>query len=111
MMQEFLKIPPPWAMVIAPALQHCAGRGLASCVQLLLAAKAPVDYSDASEPAGRQAEHYQVPSPINADAVFIGVRDLVARGYVIPGGASQRGGGQAPMFQCRTLSDPVRGQA
>ena len=36
---------------------------------------------------------------------FIGVRDLVARGYFIPGGASQRGGGQAPMFPCRTLSD------
>ena len=35
----------------------------------------------------------------------IGVRDLVARGYFIPGGASQRGGGQAPMFPCRTLSD------
>ena len=33
---------------------------------------------------------------------------MVARGYVIPGGASQRGGGQAPMFQCRTLSDTVR---
>ena len=41
----------------------------------------------------------------------IGVLDLVARGYVIPGGASQRGGGRAPMFQCRTLSDPVRDQA
>ena len=40
----------------------------------------------------------------------IGVRDLVARGYFIPGGASQRGGGRAPMFQCRTLSDTVRGQ-
>ena len=37
---------------------------------------------------------------------FIGVRDLVARGDSIPGGASQRGGGQAPMFQCRTLSRP-----
>ena len=35
----------------------------------------------------------------------VGVRDLVARGYFIPGGASQRGCGQAPMFQCRTLSD------
>ena len=42
----------------------------------------------------------------------IGVRDLnlVARSYFIPGGASQRGGGQAPMFQCRTLLDTVRGQ-
>ena len=38
----------------------------------------------------------------------IGVRDLVALGYFIPGGASQRGGGQAPMFQCRTLSDPAK---
>ena len=36
---------------------------------------------------------------------IVGVRDLVARGYFIPGGASQRGGGQAPMFPCRTLSD------
>ena len=35
----------------------------------------------------------------------VGVRDLVARGYFIPGGASQRGGGEAPMFPCRTLSD------
>ena len=41
----------------------------------------------------------------------IGVRDLVARGYFIPGRTSQRGGGQAPMFPCRTLSDTVRGQA
>ena len=39
--------------------------------------------------------------------VHVGVRDLVARGYVIPGGASQRGGGRAPMFQCRTLSDLI----
>ena len=42
---------------------------------------------------------------------LVGVRAWLARGYFIPGGASQRGGGQAPMFQCRTLSDPVRGQA
>ena len=42
---------------------------------------------------------------------IVGVRDLVARGYFIPGRTSQRGGGQAPMFQCRTLSDTVRGQA
>ena len=40
--------------------------------------------------------------------MLIGVRDLVTRGYSIPGGASQRAGGQAPMFQCRTLSDLVR---
>ena len=38
---------------------------------------------------------------------MIGVRAWLARGYSIPGGVSQRGGGQAPMFQCRTLSDPV----
>ena len=41
----------------------------------------------------------------------VGVRDLVARGYSIPGGVSQRGGGQARMFPCRTLSDPARGQS
>ena len=35
----------------------------------------------------------------------IGVRAWLACGYFIPGGASQRGGGQAPMFPCRTLSD------
>ena len=29
----------------------------------------------------------------------IGVRDLAARGYSIPGGASQRGVGQAPAFR------------
>ena len=37
--------------------------------------------------------------PEHADLGYIGVRDLVARGYVIPGGASQRGGGQAPAFR------------
>ena len=42
---------------------------------------------------------------LGAFLIQIGVRDLVARGYFIPGGASQRGGGQAPMFPCRTLSD------
>ena len=39
--------------------------------------------------------------------VQVGVRDLVARGYVIPGGASQRGGGRAPAFhvaRCQTPS-------
>ena len=36
---------------------------------------------------------------------IIGVRDLVARGYSIPGGASQREGSQVQMFPCRTLSD------
>ena len=38
---------------------------------------------------------------------YIGVRDLVARDYFIPGGASQRGGGQAPAFhdaRCQTWS-------
>ena len=37
----------------------------------------------------------------------VGVRDLVARGYFIPGGVSQRGGGQAPAFRvarCQTWS-------
>ena len=43
--------------------------------------------------------------PHNQSSIVVGVRDLVARGYFIPGGASQRGGGQAPMFPCRTLSD------
>ena len=37
--------------------------------------------------------------------LLVGVRDLVARGYFILGGVRQRGGGQAPMFPCRTLSD------
>ncbi len=35
----------------------------------------------------------------------VGVRDLVARGYFIPGGASQRGGGSGSGVPCRTLSD------
>ena len=35
----------------------------------------------------------------------IGVGNLVARSYFIPGGVSQRGGGQAQIFPCRTLSD------
>ena len=37
----------------------------------------------------------------------VGVRDLVARGYFIPGRTSQRGGGRAPAFRvarCRTSS-------
>ena len=39
--------------------------------------------------------------------LYIGVRDLVARGYFIPGRTSQRGGGRAPAFRvarCRTSS-------
>ena len=35
----------------------------------------------------------------NVYRALIGVRDLVARGYFIPGGTSQRGGGQAPAFR------------
>ena len=46
-----------------------------------------------------------VPGGTTFTNTFIGVRDLVARGYFIPWGASQKGGGQAPMFPCRTLSD------
>ena len=50
---------------------------------------------------GCSANPYDIP-----DVAYIGVRDLVARGYFIPGGVCQRGvGGQAPMFPCRTLSD------
>ena len=44
----------------------------------------------------------------------IGVRDLVARGYFIPGGASQRGGGQAPCFRvarCQTWTILDSGQS
>ena len=37
--------------------------------------------------------------------VHIGVRDLVARGYFIPGGASQMGCGPGSGVPCRTLSD------
>ena len=47
---------------------------------------------------------------MNAAAV-IGVRDLVARGYFIPGRTSQKGGWSGACVPCRTLSDPVRGQA
>ena len=38
---------------------------------------------------------------------LVGVRAWLARGYFIPGGASQRGGGQAPAFRvarCQTWS-------
>ena len=38
-------------------------------------------------------------------ATVIGVRAWLARGYFIPGGTSQRGGGQAPAFRvarCQT---------
>ena len=42
--------------------------------------------------------------------VLIGVRDLVARGYFIPGGASRRGCGSGAGVPCRTLSDPVGGR-
>ena len=49
---------------------------------------------------------------LQADAVvmalaIVGVRAWLARGYFIPGGTSQRGGGQAPAFRvarCRTRS-------
>ena len=37
---------------------------------------------------------------------MIGVRDLVARGYFIPGGASQRGGGRAPAFRVARCQTP-----
>ena len=39
------------------------------------------------------------------DGTMVGVRDLVARGYVIPGRMSQRGVGRAPAFRvarCQT---------
>ena len=38
---------------------------------------------------------------------MIGVRDWLARSYFIPGGTSQRGGGQTPAFRvarCQTWS-------
>ena len=41
----------------------------------------------------------------------VGVRDLVARGYFIPGGASQRGGGPGSGVPCRTLSYLDSGQS
>ena len=41
----------------------------------------------------------------------VGVRDLVARGYVIPGRMSQRGVGPGSGVQCRTLSDRDSGQS
>ena len=45
------------------------------------------------------------------DQPLVGVRDLVARGYFIPGGASQRGGGSGSGVPCRTLSDRDSGQS
>ena len=36
----------------------------------------------------------------------VGVRDLFARGYFIPGGASQRGGGRAPAFRVARCQTP-----
>ena len=51
-----------------------------------------------------EAENLRNRSAFSAE---VGVRDLVARGYFIPGGASQRGGGQAPAFRvarCQTWS-------
>ena len=39
------------------------------------------------------------------------MRDLVARCYVIPGGASQRGGGPSSGVPCRTLSDQDSGRS
>ena len=44
----------------------------------------------------------------------VGVRDVVARGYFIPGGASQRGVGQAPAFRvarCQTWTILDSGQS
>ena len=45
------------------------------------------------------------------DGEQIGVRDLVARGYFIPGLMSQRGGWSGGGVPCSTLSDKFRGQA
>ena len=46
-------------------------------------------------------------SEILADNRLIGVRAWLARGYFIPGGASQRGGWSGSGVPCRTLSDLV----
>ena len=44
--------------------------------------------------------------------MFIGVQDLLARGYFIPGDTSQRGAGwSGTSVPCRTLSDLDTGQA
>ena len=50
-------------------------------------------------------------TPFHQAMTDIGVRDLVARGYSIPGRTSQKGGRSGACVPCRTLSDPVRGQA
>ena len=42
---------------------------------------------------------------------YVGVRDLVARGYSIPGRMSQRGVGSGSGVPCRTLSDRDSGQS
>ena len=49
-----------------------------------------------------------------AALALIGVRDLVARGYFIPGGVSQRGVGQARAFRvarCQTWTILDSGQS
>ena len=58
------------------------------------------------------------PGAVRVDAeqkdAYIGVRDLVARGYFIPGGASQRGVGRAPAFRvarCQTWTILDSGQS
>ena len=40
---------------------------------------------------------------------LIGVRDLVARGYSIPGRTSRNAGWSGAVHACRTLSDPLTG--
>ena len=42
---------------------------------------------------------------------MIRVRDVVARGYFILGGASQRGGGSESVVPCRSLSDLDSGRS
>ena len=52
----------------------------------------------------------QVEDSAEQDAEVVGVRDLVARGYFIPGRASQRGCGLAPTFRvarCQTPSGDI----
>merc|ERR1712204_102171 len=39
---------------LAAPLLHCAGRGLATCVHLLIQAKAPVDHCDTTQTVGQQ---------------------------------------------------------
>ena len=69
-----------------------------------------VDAAETAPPASTAKppdSNAEILRALAARAAKVGVRAWLARGYFIPGGASQRGGSQTPAFRvarCRTQS-------